>query len=365
MVVSFMCMILALLFFSRIRGQCRGNANHADLIIAVPGSSKVPELEFQSFEENLIDLLRHFSIEPNEFNIGLILYGENAIRIAAPQPFKTRTQINTRVTLLTQRMQHLHALGSYNNVAKAIEAMIDMFIHPPAGYNPQILRPASRHIGIFFTYGPSKPTNVRSVIEAATKAKAANILMYALAANGTSEDFPQIATDYCRLFSMAGFEDGLPYAIPDLGSGICSELDPAVTVTAENCFPRGYSKAPRIGVSCQVEGNMMQADPNNCAYYFQCEYFDKNPKRVRCALNTLYDPLTFNCNSLENVACYNDLTCPTEKPGLYPHPMECNKYLNCFNDFIPHVQTCPAGQVFDSVNRVCNETASGACIMQH
>ena len=76
-----------------VTGQCRGNINHADLVVAVPGSLLVPEMEFQAFEKQLIRLFRYFAIEPDEFNIGLILYGREAVNIATPQPFKTRIQV--------------------------------------------------------------------------------------------------------------------------------------------------------------------------------------------------------------------------------------------------------------------------------
>lgn len=71
-------------------GQCNGAV---DLVIAVPGSLAVSPYEFREYENNLIELLRHFSIEPEQFNIGLIIYGQNAVPIAWPQPFKTRTQV--------------------------------------------------------------------------------------------------------------------------------------------------------------------------------------------------------------------------------------------------------------------------------
>lgn len=48
------------------------------------------------------------------------------------------------------------------------------------------------------------------------------ILMYALIANGSAEDFPLIGTDYCRLFSMTDFRAGLADAVHDLATGICA-----------------------------------------------------------------------------------------------------------------------------------------------
>ncbi|WAR03534.1 hypothetical protein MAR_010092 [Mya arenaria] len=335
------------------KGQCRANTGPVDLVIAVPGSNHViPENEFSAFEKNLINLLMHFAIQPDEFNIGLILYGKTAIPIATPQPFKTRTQINTRVTLLTERMQYQHELGTKHDVAAALNLMINMFKVPPPGYTGNILRERARRIGIIFTFA------------AATRAKSDGILLYALGSNGTSRDFIELGTDYCRLFSMGEFSDGLPFAMPDLASGICSEVDPTVNITEKNCFPRRYPKAHGIGVSCQVEGNMMQADPNNCAYYYQCEYFDKNPRRMQCSASTLYDPLTKICNALSSVACYNDITCPDDKPALHAHPMDCNKFINCYNDRIPHVQSCPDDQVFDPQTQTCNKTST-ACMHQY
>ncbi|XP_052797771.1 uncharacterized protein LOC128229907 isoform X2 [Mya arenaria] len=347
------------------KGQCRANTGPVDLVIAVPGSNHViPENEFSAFEKNLINLLMHFAIQPDEFNIGLILYGKTAIPIATPQPFKTRTQINTRVTLLTERMQYQHELGTKHDVAAALNLMINMFKVPPPGYTGNILRERARRIGIIFTFGSTPAENVDNVIAAATRAKSDGILLYALGSNGTSRDFIELGTDYCRLFSMGEFSDGLPFAMPDLASGICSEVDPTVNITEKNCFPRRYPKAHGIGVSCQVEGNMMQADPNNCAYYYQCEYFDKNPRRMQCSASTLYDPLTKICNALSSVACYNDITCPDDKPALHAHPMDCNKFINCYNDRIPHVQSCPDDQVFDPQTQTCNKTST-ACMHQY
>lgn len=344
--------------FSRTYGQCHGAA---DIVIAVPGALIVPYFEFIAFEGNLIDLLYHFNIEPRHIHIGLVLYGKAAVPIASPQPFKTRTQVNTRVTLLSQRNQHMLKLGMELNVAEAIRQVSDMLTKAPRGYPAEILRPNARKIGIIFTYGPTDIKFKQQTIDAAAAAMKANILLYALAANGTSLDFPKIGTDYCRLFSMGDFQTGLPSAIPDLASGICSELDPAEQITSAKCFPRRYSVLRPINVICQVENNMVQPDPNNCAYFFRCEYFDTQALRLHCAPNTLFDPLTGSCNVLTNVACYNDISCPTDIPMLYKHPMNCHMFINCANDFIPHVQVCPEGQMFDQSHQNCNETAQVTC----
>lgn len=343
-----------------VKGECLGKA---DLVIAVPGSYAVPHDDFVAFEGHLIDLFRYFSIEPEHFNIGLLLYGEHTVTIASPQPFKTRVQMNTRATLLKARSAHAVRLGLKQDLSGAIRELRHMLTKPPDGYDLNILRPNAMKIGIIFAYGPTPPDQVQNVITAATKAKNEdNILLYALIANGSAEDFPHLGTDYCRLFSMMDFKNGLEEAIPDLASGVCSSLEPTPMISPTNCFPGQYTKARRIGVTCQVENNMVQPDPNNCAYYYRCEYFDTSPIKFACPLDTIFDPLIGVCNRKEDVACYTDLRCPTDKPMLHPHPLDCSKYVNCFNDFVPHVQSCPIGQVFDQVHQSCNQTVFGSCI---
>ncbi|XP_045173657.2 uncharacterized protein LOC123535166 [Mercenaria mercenaria] len=348
------------LFLVNVHGECMGKA---DIVIAVPGSYAVPYFDFSPFEEQLVELIRYFAIEPDQFNIGLVLYGAHTVTIATPQPFKTRVQMNTRVSLLAQRNIHFLKMGHKQNLAKAIREIRHILTKPPDGYDMHILRPGAKKIGIIFAFGPTPKKDIQNVITAATKAKREDgILMYALIANGSAEDFPLIGTDYCRLFSMADFKSGLADAIPDLANGICSSLAAYPMISPSNCFPGTYKKARRIAVTCQVENNMVQPDPNNCGYYYRCAYFDTSPIKFACPPDTLYDPISGICNMKTNVACYNDLVCPTDKPMLHSHPLDCSKFINCFNDFIPHVQSCPKGQVFDLVYQSCNMTTHGSCI---
>lgn len=118
-------------------------------------------------------------------------------------------------------------------------------------------------------------------------------------------------------------------------------------------FSGNYTMAREIGVTCQVKNNMVMPDPNNCAYFYRCEYYDSLPIRFKCPLDTLYDPISGGCNTKENVACYSDLVCPKNTVMSYVHPMDCNKFVNCFNNSIPHVQTCPETQVFDQDKQIC------------
>ena len=198
----------------------------ADIVIAVPGSVDVPQFEFDAFEQALTDLVSHFDIDQQAINIGLVLYGKGQIRVAAPQPYKTRKEINTRISLLHRRSQYSHGLNLESYVPGAIYAVHNMLLNPPTGYPREITRPNSRKIGVIFTYGtgdPSRQNEIQLDVEAAAAAAHRDgIMLYALSANGSVPGFQTIGNDYCRLFSMGSFNDSLPVAVPDLASGICS-----------------------------------------------------------------------------------------------------------------------------------------------
>ena len=215
-----------LFYLLSVLAQCDGNA---DIVIAVPGSTDVPQYEFDVFETELTELLRHFKINRGNFNIGLVLYGKTQIRVASPQPFKTRKELNTRITLLHRRNKYSQELNLESNVAGAIYAVHLMLLNPPTGYPRDILRPNSRKIGIIFTYGPGnikdQASNQINIVAAAEAAHRDGILMYALSANGTVPGFSSIGSDSCRLFSMETYSNSLARAVPDLASSICSGIN--------------------------------------------------------------------------------------------------------------------------------------------
>lgn len=73
----------------------------------------------------------------------------------------------------------------------------------------------------------------------------------------------------------------------------------------------------------------------------------------------LFDPIAKSCNYKEYVSCYTDISCP-QKEGLFPHPSDCSKYVNCF-DFRPYVQSCPGGLWFDVTTGGCEAASNVAC----
>ncbi|XP_075160377.1 peritrophin-1-like, partial [Haematobia irritans] len=46
-------------------------------------------------------------------------------------------------------------------------------------------------------------------------------------------------------------------------------------------------------------------------------------------------------------------TCPPGASGLYPHPSDCTKFLQCANG-ATYIQNCGPGTAFDSVHQVCD-----------
>lgn len=154
-----------------------------------------------------------------------------------PQPFKGSKQINTRITLMSQRNMYSDQLNGGNDVGNAIMMMRHMF-ETPSGLPVPGPRPDVKRIGVVFTYNNVEPFLRQSVVDAATEAKREGITLYAVGKGRAGPEFSAIGSDYCKSFSMGRFIDGLPSVLAFLGSSICSEMDPTVNVTSNNCFPR-------------------------------------------------------------------------------------------------------------------------------
>lgn len=336
----------------RVAAQCPGRA---DIVLAVPASEMVPGQEFFPFERFLINLVGYFQVDQDNVNIGLIIYGKQPIPISWPLPFKSRKQINTRITLMSQRMNYIELLNGGNDVASAINMMRQMFENP-TGYPTPGTRAGVKQIGVLFTYSRVPEVEQENVIRAAEDLKSDGVILYAVGKGKSGPEFGAIGSDYCKSFSMGRFIDGLPSVLAFLGSSICSELDPRVNVSAINCFPQLYQKREPAEIQCSKTA-ILFPDPENCAYYYHCLF--RRPVQESCPLGMLFDPIAQSCNYKEYVSCYSDIEC-SKKTGLFPHPGDCSKYVNCF-DFRPYVQSCPDGLWFDESTGLCESAKSVAC----
>ena len=150
---------------------------------------------------------------------------------------KTPKQINTRITLMSQRMLYADRLNGGNDVAAAINLMRHMFKNP-TGYQIPAVRPGVQRIGVLFTYDSVDPDDQVRVMQTAEEIQKEGVIMYAVGSGLAGPEFASIGSDYCKSFSMGKLTDGLPSVLAFLGSSICTEMDPVVNVSAINCFPR-------------------------------------------------------------------------------------------------------------------------------
>jgi len=117
-----------------------------------------------------------------------------------------------------------------------------------------------------------------------------------------------------------------------------------------------YQRKEQEPIQCS-DKSILFPDPENCAYYYHCLF--RQPVQEPCPLNMLFDPIAKSCNYKEYVSCYSDISCP-QKEGLFPHPADCSKYVNCF-DFRPYIQSCPGGLWFDVTTGGCDAASNVAC----
>ncbi|KAJ8312453.1 hypothetical protein KUTeg_009826 [Tegillarca granosa] len=312
--------IITLVFTSHcltVSGDCKGKA---DIVYVVPGDLRIPAEEFLPFETFLTILTDYFVIDLQNVNIGTILYGREPIAIGYPQPFKDQMMTNARITLLSQREAYADQLSGTPDVAGALNLMRHMFRNP-TGYPLQTSRHGSKKIGIFFTYGKVDEGKVQDVISTAQLAKNDGISIY-IVGSGEKMLNSIILSIFTFLFTSEFWE---PSPNPPV---ICHELD-----------------------------SIFQ-DPYNCAYYFKCD-LSNIPRRERCPLNMLFDNKIKSCNYKDHVTCYSNVTCP-QASGMFPHPRDCSKFLNCFQR-IPYVQECPPRLVFNPKSEMCEKRTNVNC----
>ncbi|KAK3084486.1 hypothetical protein FSP39_014278 [Pinctada imbricata] len=342
------------LFIHTVSSDCGGAA---DIVFAVPGSWEIPTEEFLPFETFLTMLVDYFKIDRENINVGLILYGKEPVAISLPQPMKDQMETNTRITLLTQRESYAYTMSGDPDVVGALRLMRQMFKNP-AGYPMQGPRPGAKQIGVIFTYGQAPPGSVDEIIDLSNEIKDMGVHMYAVGRSRVGPEFARIGSDPCSLFSMGSFMSGLPNVLPYLGSSLCTALDPSVNASEFNCFPKLWRPDPNPPIICPMMREIFQ-DPYNCAYYYKCDM--SVASRERCPSGMLFDNFIRTCNHKDAVTCYSMIKCP-QPTGLFPHPQDCDKFLNCFDD-IPYIQSCPIGLYYNEVTKLCDELRNVNCLI--
>lgn len=64
--------------------------------------------------------------------------------------------------------------------------------------------------------------------------------------------------------------------------------------------------------------------------------------------------------NLSKLAKNDEITCPSDASGLYPHPHDCTKFLQCSNG-ATYIQDCGPGTAFDSVRLLCDYKHKAKC----
>ncbi|XP_041347989.1 uncharacterized protein LOC121367716 [Gigantopelta aegis] len=334
--------------------NCNGPA---DIVVAVPASKDVPDSEFQHIEAFLVNVTRYFSLPQTQ--IGLILYGNDTEVISGLKSKLNSFETNTRITLLSQRYSYNDTVSGSLDVAGAIRA-----VHEMLTLNG---RQVATKIGVIMTYGgldhvttdnETDGSTVDEILLAAGKALGDDVKLYATATNGSIPFFQNITQNTCRLFSfgsMANLKDVVPY----IASSMCYLIDGSVvSEQPNNCFPE-LKQTPPVEefFSCPATSVEYLPDPTNCAYWYYC--VGGSALRQACPAGTLFDASALRCDYKNGVSCFTEISCP-EPFGMFNHPSDCSKFLNCF-DNIPHVMACPGGTLFNAERGYCDFEVNVQC----
>jgi len=97
-------------------------------------------------------------------------------------------------------------------------------------------------------------------------------------------------------------------------------------------------------------------NPLDCSKYIGC--YEGEMSHYQCPSPLLFDPTIGGCNLPSLVDC--DMSCEGKLDGLYPHPQDCSLYIIC-NDWELYVSRCPAPLLFNRVERRCDFPQNVEC----
>jgi len=126
-------------------------------------------------------------------------------------------------------------------------------------------------------------------------------------------------------------------------------------------------------------GQQYWPHPTNCRMYVQCTPY--GPQEMPCAPGTAWSQSLLTCDHIANTPCGEHpppppenggggggdetpepciLLCPLAT-GLFPHPRECNKWVEC-NDWDICVKRCPLGLAYNPIDKKCDWKSQSNCI---
>ncbi|XP_037817731.1 uncharacterized protein LOC119607724 isoform X1 [Lucilia sericata] len=128
-----------------------------------------------------------------------------------------------------------------------------------------------------------------------------------------------------------------------------------------------------VEVLCPAGAEGLQPHPSDCTRFLNCA--NGNMHIQQCGPGTAYSIAMKVCDfkhkvdcsgregggdvaaptyrQVQNSASNNEITCPSDAAGLYPHPLDCTKFLQCSNG-ATYIQDCGPGTAFDSARLICD-----------
>ncbi|XP_067647443.1 uncharacterized protein teq isoform X3 [Eurosta solidaginis] len=167
-----------------------------------------------------------------------------------------------------------------------------------------------------------------------------------------------VSRNYCDEKEKVPYSDHIPYTVSEAGYEF--------SLSMINCPPSTdgihlYPYGPTKYINCQRGQMTVIACPPNtqfCLSTKTCrpEYEVVTGDRVRNAVE-------LNSNADNRDSRHSDLQyldqlfeCPKDQSALYPHPFDCNKYLQCRNGRLT-IETCRPGYVFSLSAKHCDPKA--------
>jgi len=143
-------------------------------------------------------------------------------------------------------------------------------------------------------------------------------------------------------------------------------------------FAECQKNKPTQNYSCPQNVDGWHADPNDCSFYYVCEYNQTKVSKMPCPDGLHYSVEWKSCDYAQNAGCmkipdfyemqhFHD-PCPNNQSGFFPDPYNCTHYYECKNmnseKFSVNLHTCPHGQHFSPVSHACDLIEKASCVAQ-
>ena len=188
------------------------------------GNNETNNEWFAPLEHFLQGVVNYFEIEENLFNVGFMLYGRSPKSMSEIRPYRNRTQINTRLSLLSHQGELSWILTGRPSLPLALIEMTNMFRRAKMERPTDASVVSPMNIAVIILNG-TYVGEWRSV-QLASKAKQQNITIYVVIMGeiGTNIDLARkLASDDCKVY-ITGKTGPFSWEqiVMELGTSICT-----------------------------------------------------------------------------------------------------------------------------------------------